>query len=617
LKHGRSLSARIFALSWFAVFAAFSPLISQAQSEAHPGAPTGAEVLVPPIRVEGSAADALFYDPVVPTTEGKIDQSSPGGSIISELSDELPVPINERGYPGTTSEFRGLGRTVEDTNVETLGVPLNLPQGGGFDFSTFPQFFWSSYQFRLGPGGTAFDPRASTGVLALKPWTAAALDSQSNGARVTALGGRYIGQVSVAAHEGNIAALVGGTFGFSDGTTGSISIKLPSWGKLDWRLHLLATRIDTPVPGSISFPTPEDSQVSARLIPVLEGSLDLGDGTFLKSSLFFDRSWINYRDPDYGSASRSDQYGLENVLIDGVWTIAATAKQAVLSGGSLVAPTESSANLRAGPTLHWGSVTADGFMSGDYVSGTGWEPEATVGLRDDLTEQLAVYTRESYAYRFPTLTDRYSAYYSPFGNSLPNPSLEPEQVMTALAGAEFHVKTVRVGIEGQAQFRNNAQLYITDPVTGNSQTENSGHASEVSLIPTLNWQLHPMLDLFQSVRFSGSTVTNFQQKIPYDPFVTYVMEARAHAAGDRPRWAATLGFRGVTSSVSDYYGDNLPGYGLVHLDAQYALLGRELGESGSLALQGRVENLLNRKVQVYSGYPLPGTVFAVGVVGTI
>ncbi len=583
-------------------------------------------LLLPPIEVRGSAADTLFDDPVIPSTQFKREQSSPSGSIVRELSDQLPVPITDYGYPGSVSQIRGFGRTVEDTEVETLGVPLNLAQGGGFDFSTFPEFFWSSSELRLGPVGTAFDPRASTSAIRLTPWTADALSSSDydEGSvaknRFTVLGGRFLGQASAAAHYGDAAILVGETVGQAHGPTGSISIQLPDLGPLHWRAHLLATSIDAATPGpsagvAASLFSANARQTSARVIPILEASAELAPGTVVKSSLFFDRDWIHYDNPDLGTfgVTQTNQYGIENTLSSGVLTVGLSGKRATLFGEAYSVPTESSANLRAGPTFHIQSWTVDGYVGGDYVSGTGIRPNLSLGARDDFSDQLAIYTRESYSWRFPTLLDRFASD-PPY--SLANPSLAPEQVMTVIAGGGFRDISgrVRADLQNILQFRNNAQLFITNASSQVGETLNSGHSSEFSVLPSLGWDLFSSLEFFQSVRFSESQIDSYNQRIPYDPWLTYLVEARFHdkaSTEGKPVWHADLGARMVSSSPSDYSGSRSPGYAVVHLDVDYQL-------TKSISFEGRIENLMNRRdVQVTSGYPLPGRLFAVGVVGSI
>src|SRR4051812_17803177 len=98
-----------------------------------PGAVAHAqEIELPPAVAEGSAADVLLQDPVVPVREGKPAPNTGTVGVERSLLDDLALPISASG-PGELANFRGLGRSSEDTNVQTLGIPLNGPQGGGFD----------------------------------------------------------------------------------------------------------------------------------------------------------------------------------------------------------------------------------------------------------------------------------------------------------------------------------------------------------------------------------------------------------------------------------------------------------------------------------------------------
>ena len=117
-------------------------------------------------------------------------------------------------------QFRGLGRSAEDTDVQALGIPLNPPQGGGFDLSIFPQFLWASFEFQAGPALGTFDPRGTAGSLTLVPWTSQALASGLAGSgRAIALGSTAnLFQVSAAASDGkSVAAVVGTSAGAAQG----------------------------------------------------------------------------------------------------------------------------------------------------------------------------------------------------------------------------------------------------------------------------------------------------------------------------------------------------------------------------------------------------------------
>jgi hypothetical protein len=142
-------------------------------------------LVLPPVIVKGTATDLILVDQVSPQTHVSHGFDGSSGSSVKALEENLSLPVSQYGSGAPLSQFKGLGRSVEDTNVQTLGVPLNLPQGGGFDFSTFPQFFWASYRFQAGAGLGAYDPRAVSGTLTLTPWTYETLSLERAGIKTS------------------------------------------------------------------------------------------------------------------------------------------------------------------------------------------------------------------------------------------------------------------------------------------------------------------------------------------------------------------------------------------------------------------------------------------------
>ena len=130
----------------------------------------------PALVKEGTPGDLLMQDAVVPSWQAGGQTCRAGsGTLQKSLSDQIALPVISTSVPGNNVQFRGLGRSAEDTDVQAFGIPLNPPQGGGFDLSIFPQFIWSSYEFQPGPALGTFDPRGTAGSLTLVPWTEQAL----------------------------------------------------------------------------------------------------------------------------------------------------------------------------------------------------------------------------------------------------------------------------------------------------------------------------------------------------------------------------------------------------------------------------------------------------------
>ena len=89
-----------------------------------------------------SPIDFLAEDPIVPVLAGPVQRPTlRKASIQHTLTNDLPYAATDPSRPGQTSQFLGLGSSSEDTDVQTLGIPLNSPQGGGFDFSSLSSVF--------------------------------------------------------------------------------------------------------------------------------------------------------------------------------------------------------------------------------------------------------------------------------------------------------------------------------------------------------------------------------------------------------------------------------------------------------------------------------------------
>src|SRR5471032_3017354 len=82
--------------------------------------------VIPEIIKTGTPIDALTDDQILPQERHAIDVKSGSGSVHKALENELPFAVKDYGgRPGSLSQFTGLGRSAEDTNVQTLGIPLN------------------------------------------------------------------------------------------------------------------------------------------------------------------------------------------------------------------------------------------------------------------------------------------------------------------------------------------------------------------------------------------------------------------------------------------------------------------------------------------------------------
>lgn len=273
-----------------------------------------------------SPVDLLNDDPILPVVSGATHSTAGSGSIQRSISNRVPLPYYETGAPGNIAQFRGLGRSVEDTSVQALGVPLNYPQGGGFDLSIFPQFLWAGFQFQSGPSLGAFDPRAISGTVSLLPWTVDALRGETEWQRKFWVMGSSAGLQQTAlgmARPGSWAAMLGMSLGKSVGPSGSFSIAFGDPKRLSGRFHLLATHLEVQNPGAQSFPTPNARSLTIRMIPVAQVDYRFSEETLYKGSVFIDGSYLRSNDPDSQlySSDHAYQVGTENVLLHGNWRL--------------------------------------------------------------------------------------------------------------------------------------------------------------------------------------------------------------------------------------------------------------------------------------------------------
>lgn len=575
------------------------PYLSFAASSA-----SDSTVVLSPIVVEGASTDALLFDPIVPTTEQTLGTGSASGSVARSMEEQLPTPFTDYGLPGITTQFRGIGRTVDETNVQALGVPLNSIQGGGFDFGSFPQFVWSKYQYHLGPSTGAFDPGAPSGTLSLTPWTAQAINDRKLSDRVTELVTRGLNQTSVAASYDGVAILGGYSAINAQGPSGSFSALLIKDENWDVRAHFLGTSLIETSPGSITAPSPHAQFETARFIPVLQLTRTISDQAQLRETVFYDRSYIRFENPDdssFDSYDRSNQFGSETVLLLGDWTLGQSIRRTSFEIIGFEAPNEWITHTQVGRNFRLGQATLSARADVDGVSQEGFHPGGELGGRFDFSDQFDLFSKVNFSYRFPSYVDRYEQV--PFFT--PNPQLGPEQALSLNLGAEMHGSEFKTSVQGFLQWRANSQVY-----TG-STVDNEGNAQELSLIEDLSWQARPWLDVVNSLRLSHSRVDATQSAIPYDPLATEILSLRVHDESDAPLWSTGVSIRALSQSTSGYGTD--PGYGFVDLEANLNLK----SGLGRLTVQGRVEDLMNRPIQVVQGYPWPGRLFALSLIGSI
>lgn len=558
--------------------------------------------------LELSPADELMADPVVPKQSGAVSEASASGGIDATLSREAAVPLTYTGQPGAAAQIRGFGRSAEDVQTQMLGVPLNPPQGGGFDFSVFPAYLWSRYGLQLGAVAGGPDPRGVSGALSLTPWTADALAGAWEGRQVVALcSGAGFGQFAARGASEHVAAVLGYSVGDAHGPSGALSAA-QSWGSARVSAHLVASDIDTESLGSRSYPTPRARQRSARWVPILQA--DLGERR-PSVSAFYDGGKIRYEDPDsaYLSDDRIQQWGVQAAWRPTeIWRFGALVRRTTYQKLDFDAPTETQLQAQVTRTHRFGErwILEPTFQA-LVTTRFGLSPTESLGARYRIEEAQALFARLSFTKKAPTLADRYYVYPGLFTG---NPALKPETVWSGVIGwenAPSSAGALAQTIEADVQYRADAQVNSTlaggvlFPVNqGSARILSVRHRAKLE--PIARWELSNVMS------WSSSHLSATNQEFPYQP--TWIDVARlkcSPAMGWSLGWDARFSSGALASATT---GKRVGGYGLHDLWAEWE------SERGGLKAGLRLQNALNRAAEPISDYPVLGRTLVGSVTGT-
>jgi hypothetical protein len=587
----------------------------------HALASDSSEVTLPPIVKDVSPIDFLAEDPIVPVLSGETKTNTSEGSVQHTLTNELPYAATDPSLPGQTSQFLGLGSSSEDTDIQTLGIPLNSPQGGGFDFSTFPQFLWSDYRFQPGPSAASLDTRGIAGTLSLMPWTAQAI-AQAVGQNGEEKGtGQFTGlystsdltQLSIAGQYGDRAAiLVGNSSGLLNGPSGSLSTRIYHDDRLDIRFHLLTTDLDATL--RYNPPDPISSHdLVVRNIPVLQVDWNISPDVKFKSSIYYDNTYL--RDEDFSAGyftqERVQQVGTENALFVSGWKFGASIRKVAFAQYSnnvpFVAPDETTASFQISKLLVLAGeignrLMLEGTAELTDVNRFGSYPEGTAGIRQEWDSgRSGIYARGNFTRRFPSLVDRFYV----FEGFTPNPGLTPEKDFTAIEGIETRQSRWDASAQIYEQLRENAEATITDQ-NGNFTPVEAGNAHLFSLVLTAGVRPVEELRVFNSANFTRTHVDFLNAAFPYIPNFIDVLGAEA-----------TLGHGFAADADARFQSSAYTGPGKALASTSYLDLGASYDLNTRIKLLGRVENITDNQVILSPEAPPKDRVFSVAISGAL
>ena len=566
------------------------------------------EVRLNPLVKEGSAAEVLFEDSIVPVQRGKLEPNAGSGSVQGWMRDQNAIPMSDAGRPGNLAQVRGFGVSSEDADVQALGLSLNLPQGGGFDLSSFPQYLWDSYQFQIGPSLNLLSPVSSAGTLRLVPWTETALREGEDRFRLTEfVSTQGVNQISFAAKRGSVAAVAGWSDFKVKGPSGILSVQHHLNSRVRARVHFLGTDLDYESLGPLSmsgYASPWARNRTIRGMPVLQSEVVLGQRESLRSTFFIDYNRIEERDPSlaYASSHSTRQWGFEHAYLVKDWKLGGGYRSVVFEGGGQSRQTQGNANLQVSRWFSSGSsFSFEPTLQGVWVSGLGFQPQGTLGVRKEWgLGEKAIFSRISFSRKYPTMIDRYFQYGSFY---VGNPSLKPEKIWTALSGVEWKHRRSEVSLQFYAQQRQDVRVFQDHSVT------NLGNSYVLGILGSGQWPILKTTSLFHSMTLSRSEILRTRGSFPYVP--SYLSVSGVRYRFETPQFLGEFyGAARVSSAVGisgEAAGAKLPGYCVWDVGAQMTLLRR-------FTLGVRLEDILDRVYEVVKGYPI-GRSFSVSFSG--
>jgi hypothetical protein len=563
-----------------------------------------------PIEKLSSPADFMLEDPIIPPTQGQASLASGAGSIGNALENQIALPFSDYGRPGNLAQIRGMGASASEIDVQTLGISLNPPTGSGFDLSSFPQYIWSDFTFQMGPSLNALNQSASAGTLTLTPWTVYALTDhdQKSGqkTRITeSLSSGGVNQVSVGYKQGNGAAVLAGySTGDVIGPSASTSIQ---WGNGTYsgRFHLLATDLDAATIGPSYARSPQARSHNTRFIPVIESDFKIGRSDLLKTSAFYDGSFVGFKDPESQliSDTYAQQWGSELSYLTQEWKFGLSLRQVSYSSPSaygFTAPLQTLGNLQVSKEMETGSILIAPTLQGIWVTGFGLLPQGSFGIKKKWNQgELTLFSRTSFSRVLPSLMDRYGNYSEFIGN----PNLLTELDWTQTLGFEAKSGPAEIKLSLYGQYRQNPRVLLGPTVTNLSDAYITG------IVGTGAYRISNSLEITNTLTLTESRLLATSASFPYLPKVYDLLNLRFHSKipllpwdiAKKFLWELNAVLRSSSSrSTATWKPGQIPGYFVSDL-----LTRLYLGKSTSLFI--RAENIFDRPIELIQGYPISRT----------
>jgi hypothetical protein len=542
------------------------------------------EFRLPPVTFTGEASfEVLRRETFLPSVQIPLDTAP--GALLDSMGRYSLFPPQNYGYPAGASGLSLGGRSIEDTQVTTLGVPLNLPQGGGPDLSTFPGFLWSEALIGTSTGSAGFSPSAASGSIELVPWTRSRLtDGSGPDSRFTSSADRQLQTLSIGTRKDTIAMLAGVSTGMLRGPSGSLSYEFLRTSAHRSRFHILGSDLEGDIPGG-------GIKRSRRILPVLETRTLLGQDTALASTAFADLTDL------YGN--RSEQFGIENSLTSGPWLLSFSARHVHFrnEGEYRESPLHAGVSREFGQR---GKMRIRAGVDAVRVEDTGIEPGGRLSVRWNTKGPLTPVFEVSSVAKMPTLSARRYVLDTGTYRYRGNPGLLPERVWSGVLAVDQVGSNFQSRWTLKSEYRTDAQINTSGQTV--NTTVNAGSAMLFSAQADARFILSPAWTLRSGALLSWSR-----------------LDATGLAYPDLPPFGWN---GGVEIGIGDefkletdarYLGDSTAFDGSAH--PAYFLVDQQIRwfPSQDLELRAGVMNLFDERAEMVVGFPLPGRLIRASV----
>ncbi len=542
------------------------------------------EFRLPPVTITGEASfEMLRRETLLPSVQ--IPLESAPGAVLDSIGRFSLFPPQNYGYPAGASGVSLGGRGIEDTQVTTLGVPLNLPQGGGPDLSTFPGFLWSEALVNPSTGSAGFSPSASAGSIELVPWTRSRL-SEATGpdSRITTSADRQLQTLAIGTRKDTIAMLAGVSAGMLRGPSGSLSYEFLKSSSHRSRFHILGSDLEGDVPGG-------SLKRSRRILPVLETRTLLTPDTALASTAFADLTDL------YGN--RSEQFGIENSLSSGHWLFSFSARHVHFKNEGEYRESP----LHAGISREFGrrgKMRVRAGIDAVRVEDTGIEPGGRLSIRWNTRGPLTPVLEFSSIAKMPTLSARRYVLDTGTYRYRGNPGLLPERVWSGILAVDQAGSTFQSRWTLKSELRNDAQINTSGlPV---NTTLNAGNAMLFSAQADARFTLSPAWALRSGALLSWSRLD--ATGLPYPDLPPFSWNGGLEIG---------MGDEFKLETDARYLGDSTTFDGAPH--PAYFLVDQQIRwfPAPDLEIRAGVINLFDERAQMVVGFPLPGRLLRASV----